>query len=227
MSELPMTDHVTPQPIYLELARIGKALSNSTRLRLLDLLETRERTVEQLSRDSGVPVKNTSAQLQQLRAANLVTSRKDGNRVLYRLADAEVSRFLGVFQDFAHRQLADLRSAISEHFEGLTGLEPVTADELTSRLDSGVLVVDVRPADDYAAGHLPEAVSIPSEWLLTRLDELPADVEIVAYCHGPYCVTSAQSAQLLRERGRSARHLAGGFAQWRRSGRPLDGAEES
>ena len=221
MPELPMTES-TPYPIYLELARIGKVLSNPVRLRLLDLLDARERTVEQLSRDSGIPVKNTSAQLQLLRAAHLVTSRKDGNRVLYRLADAEVSRFLGVFHEFAHQQLADLRSAIAEHFGGLTALEPVTADELTTRLDSGVLVVDVRPADDYAAGHLPAAVSIPSEWLLSRLDELPSDVEIVAYCHGTYCVTSAESAQLLREHGRRARHLAGGYAQWHRSVRPLD-----
>lgn len=216
----PKTTRLTA-PIYAELARVGKVLANPLRLRLLDLLDGRERTVEQLSRESGIPLKNTSAQLQQLRATHLVTSRKDGTRVLYRLVDDEVGTFLGAFQEFAERRLADLRGALSEQLGDLSDLEPVTVDELTARVGEGALVIDVRPSDDYAAGHIPEAVSLPSEQLLDRLGELPDDAEIIAYCHGPYCVTSAECVQLLRTHGRRALHLAGGFTRWHRTGHPL------
>jgi rhodanese-related sulfurtransferase/DNA-binding transcriptional ArsR family regulator len=208
-------------PIYAELARVGKVLANPLRLRLLDLLDGRERTVEQLSQESGIPLKNTSAQLQQLRSAHLVTSRKDGTRALYRLADDEVARFLGQFQDFAERRLADLRSAIRQQLGDLDHLEPVTAEELTERVGGGALVIDVRPPDDYASGHIPQAISLPSDHLLTKLEELPDDAEIIAYCHGPYCVTSAECVRVLREHGRQARHLVGGFTHWHRSGHPL------
>ncbi|MEV7770841.1 ArsR family transcriptional regulator [Kitasatospora sp. NPDC086791] len=208
-------------PIYAELSRVGKVLANPLRLRLLDLLDGRELTVEQLSRDSGIPFKNTSAQLQQLRSAHLVTSRKDGTSVLYRLADDDVARFLGVFQEFAEGRLADLRSVIDHQLGDLSGLEPVTADELATRIGGGALVVDVRPSDDYAMGHVPGAVSLPYGQLLSRIDELPADADIIAYCHGPFCVTSAESVRLLRAQNRHARHLAGGFTRWHRTGHPV------
>jgi rhodanese-related sulfurtransferase/DNA-binding transcriptional ArsR family regulator len=226
MAELTTTEttstELAARPIYTELARIGKALSNPLRLRLLDLLEGRERTVEELSRDSGIPIKNTSAQLQQLRAAYLVKSRKDGNRVYYRIADEQVSRFLGVLGGFAADRLADLRDAVSDYLGELTTLEPVTVDELSTRLGSGALVVDVRPESDYANGHIPEAISVPSESLLSRLSDLPPDTDIVAYCHGPYCVASAKFVRTLREHGRTAHHLAGGLTGWHRTGHPLD-----
>ncbi|WP_420918039.1 ArsR/SmtB family transcription factor [Streptomyces albus] len=219
---MPELDIQTPTaPIYTELARVGKVLANPLRLRLLDLLDARERTVEQLSREFGIPLKNTSAQLQQLRSAHLVSSRKDGTRVLYRPADDEVGRFLGVFQEFARRRLADLRSAVSDGLGDLSELEPVTAEELTTRLGDGALVIDVRLVDDYAMGHIPEAVSLPSEQLLSRIGELPDGAEIIAYCHGPFCVTSAACLQLLREQGRQARHLDGGLTHWHRTGNPL------
>ncbi|KIE23684.1 ArsR family transcriptional regulator [Streptomyces sp. MUSC 125] len=208
-------------PIYTELARVGKVLANPLRLRLLDLLDGRERTVEQLSHESGIPFKNTSAQLQQLRSAHLVSSRKDGTRVLYRLADDEVAQFLGVFQQFAERRLADLRSVINDQLGDLSALEPVTVDELTARVGGGALVIDVRPSDDYAMGHVPGALSLPSEHLLSRLDELPGDAEIIAYCHGPFCVTSAECVRLLRAHDRHARHLVGGFTRWHRTGHPV------
>ncbi|MFJ3693737.1 ArsR/SmtB family transcription factor [Streptomyces sp. NPDC090052] len=208
-------------PIYTELARVGKVLASPVRLRLLDLLDGRERTVEQLSQESGVPFKNTSAQLQQLRSAHLVSNRKDGTRVLYRLADDEVARFIGVFQEFAERRLADLRDVINDQLGDLSELEPVTVDELTSRVGGGALVVDVRPSDDYAMGHVPGAFSLPSDQLLSRLGELPDDAEIIAYCHGPFCVTSAACVQLLREQNRNARHLVGGFTRWHRTGHPV------
>jgi DNA-binding transcriptional ArsR family regulator len=178
------------EPVYQQLARIGKALASPVRLRLLDVLDQRERTVEELARESGIPLKNTSAQLQQLRAAHLVTARKEGTRVYYRLADERVSRFLGVFQEFAQDRLADLRDAVTEL---LGSYAAVTADELAAKLaDPGTLVLDVRSPDAYASGHVPGAVSVPLRELEHRLDELPGGKEIIAYCGGPYCVVSPQ-----------------------------------
>lgn len=207
------------EQIYAQLARLGKALASPVRLRLLDVLDQRERTVEELAQAAGVPLKNTSAQLQQLRAAHLVTSRRDGTRSYYRLADASVSRFLGEFQAFAGGRLADLRDAVRAR---LGALEGVSAQELATRLaDPGTVVVDVRPVADYAAGHVPGAVSVPLEELRERLGELPKEAEIVAYCGGPYCVLSPEAVRLLREHGYDARPLDGGFLSWRRGGKPL------
>ncbi|MFG3442398.1 ArsR/SmtB family transcription factor [Nonomuraea sp. NPDC047897] len=211
------------EPIYEQLARIGKVLANPVRLRLLDVLDQRERTVEELAEEAGIPLKNTSAQLQRLRDAHLVTSRKEGTRVHYRLADEEVSRFLGRMQDFAQGRLADLRDAVTRHL-GLA--EGVTADELAARLDDpGTVVLDVRSAAAYADAHLPGALSLPLSQLEGRLSDLdarlaglPRDAEIVAYCGGPYCVVSPQAVRLLRERGYTARPLDGGITGWRRSG---------
>ncbi|HEX4814200.1 MAG TPA: metalloregulator ArsR/SmtB family transcription factor [Nonomuraea sp.] len=233
------------EPIYEQLARVGKALASPVRLRLLDVLDQRERTVEELAQAAGVPLKNTSAQLQQLRAARLVTSRKDGPRVYYRLADERVSRFLGDLQGFAHDRLAELRDAVRDR---LGSLEGVTADELAARLtDPGTVIVDVRPSADYAAGHLPGAISLPMAELRERLAELrepaelrqpaelrepaesrervtarPGEAEIVAYCGGPYCVVSPEAVRMLRDHGYYARPLDGGFLGWRRGDRPLE-----
>lgn len=207
------------EPIYAQLARMGKALASPVRLRLLDLLEHRELTVEQLSNGAGVALKNTSAQLQQLRAANLVTSRKDGTRVLYRLADPAVSEFLGRFQDFAAGRLADLRDVVAAHLGEPAELEPVTTAELRGLLDGdAVVVLDVRSAAEYAEGHVPGAMSVPIETLRDRLDELPRGVDIVAYCQGPYCVVSPDAVRLLREHGYRAHTLDGGLTGWVRAG---------
>ena len=210
------------EPIYRQLARIGRTLASPVRLRLLDVLDQGERTVEQLSEAADIPLKNTSAQLQQLRAAHLVTSRKAGTRVYYRLADERVSRFLGELQDFAAERLADLREAVSEHLGEVAVLEAVTAEELAGRLtDPDIVIIDVRSAADHALGHVPGAVSVPLAELRDRLDELPRDVEIVAYCGGPYCVVSPEAVRLLRDHGFQARPLDGGLARWRRTGRRL------
>ncbi|MGA4990208.1 ArsR/SmtB family transcription factor [Nonomuraea bangladeshensis] len=208
MSEFP------EEPIYQQLARVSKALASPVRLRLLDVLDQRERTVEELAAASGVALKNTSAQLQQLRAAHLVTSRRDGPRVYYRLADERVSRFLGELQGFAHDRLAGLRDAVRDR---LGTMEGVTAGELAGRLtDPATLVLDVRPAADYAAGHVPGAISMPLAELRERLAELPRDASIVAYCGGPYCVVSPEAVRVLREHGFDARPLDGGYLGWRR-----------
>ncbi|MFI7130309.1 ArsR/SmtB family transcription factor [Nonomuraea sp. NPDC050153] len=201
------------EPIYQQLARIGKALASPVRLRLLDVLGQREHTVEELAQAAGVALKNTSAQLQQLRAVHLVTSRKEGQRVYYRLADERVSSFLAQLRGFGQERLADLRDAVRARLDPLDG---VTADELAARLDDpGTLVVDVRPAADYAAGHVPGAISLPMAELRERLDELPREMEIVAYCGGPYCAVSSEAVRVLGEHGYAARALDGGYLGWR------------
>ncbi|ONI87877.1 ArsR family transcriptional regulator [Actinosynnema sp. ALI-1.44] len=211
-----------PEPVYAQLARIGKALASPVRLRLLDLLDQRERSVEELAAAAGIGVKNASAQLNQLRATNLVRSRKEGTRVYYRLADEAVARFLGTVQDFAGDRLADLRSAVAEELGDLAALEPVTAEDLSTRMtESQVVVIDVRSADDYERGHIPGALSMPQAQLRDRLSTLPDDQEIVAYCQGPYCVASPRAVKLLREHGHQASSLAGGLARWRRRGLPV------
>lgn len=206
------------EPIYGQLARVGKALGSPVRLRLLDLLEPGERTVEELAAACGVGVKNTSAQLQQLRSARLVESRKDGTRVRYRLADAEVPAFLQRLQSFAEHRLADLREAIAERLGDPAEMRPITAEELASRLHDGTtVVIDVRSAAEHAAGHVPGAVSVPHAELSAALDWLPGDVEVVAYCQGPYCVLSPDAVRLLRSAGIDARPLDGGYTRWSRS----------
>ncbi|WP_242904203.1 ArsR/SmtB family transcription factor [Actinomadura terrae] len=208
------------EPIYEQLARLGKALASPVRLRLLDVLDQGERTVEELAEAAGIPLKNTSAQLQRLRAAHLVTARRSGTHVHYRVADPRISRFLDEMQGLAYDRLADLRASVAVHLGG--GVEAVAAGDLAERLsDPGTLVVDVRSAEEYARGHVPGAVSVPFEQLRDRLGELPPDGEIVAYCGGPYCVVSPDAVRLLREHGFEARALDGGFARWHRSGRPV------
>ncbi|MEO3778476.1 metalloregulator ArsR/SmtB family transcription factor [Micromonospora sp. B11E3] len=205
--------------IYTQLARIGKALAHPVRLRLLDLLEDGEIEVDRLARAADVSLKNTSAQLQQLRSANLVVTRRQGNRIYYRLAGPEVSSLLSALQSCAEQRLADLREAIADLLGDPDEMMPVTVDQLRTRLDDpGVVVVDVRPAREYARGHIPGAVNLPAQELEARFDDIPRNVEIIAYCQGPYCVLSPDVVRLLRDRGYPARPLAGGMTRWAREG---------
>ncbi|MGW4040931.1 metalloregulator ArsR/SmtB family transcription factor [Streptomyces sp. NPDC004778] len=163
--------------VYTQLARIGKALASPVRLRLLDLLEKGESDVEGLVTASGVGLKNTSAQLQQLRGVNLVTTRREGNRVFYRLAGPEVSGLLGSLQSCAEIRLADLRLAMGDLLGNASELKPVTADELRAHIDDPrILIIDVRPSVDYARGHVPGAVSLPAAELRQKMDRIPRDV---------------------------------------------------
>nr|WP_281378471.1 metalloregulator ArsR/SmtB family transcription factor [Gordonia humi] len=203
------------------MARIGKALSNPLRLRILDRLETGEHTVDELAEATGIPVKNTSAQLQQLRAAQLVIARRDGVRIHYRIAGPATSTFLGAFSEYARVSLADLRDQLAALDAERSALEPVGVDELARRLDD-VVLVDVRSADDFARGHIAGAISIPVAQLHDRIAEVPASGDVVAYCAGPYCVASADAVGVLTASGRAARRVDGGVTAWVRSGHPLE-----
>lgn len=207
--------------LYEQFARIGKALDSPRRVELLELLDQGERSVETLSKLTGMGVTNTSAHLQVLRRSRLVETRKDGTKVWYRLADEQVARFLGEFRELARVRLTEIQHAMQTYFTAQDEPVPVTRAELMQRMkDGAAIVVDVRPADEYAAGHIPGALSIPFEELEHRIDSLPDDVEIIAYCRGPYCVLAPQAVRMLRDRGRAARRLEDGFPEWRLAGLP-------
>jgi len=208
--------------LYEQFARVGKALANPARLELLDLLAQGERSVEELAETAGMKVSNTSAQLRALAGAGLVASRRDGVRIYYRLADENVSAFVGQVQDFAASRLAAVEQAARSYLGDVAALEPVARDELFRRLADGqILVLDVRPEAEYAAGHIPGAVSVPHDQLAARLAELPESADIVAYCRGRYCVFAPDAVRLLREHGFAARPLEGGLPDWRLAGLPI------
>ncbi|SDT41134.1 ArsR/SmtB family transcription factor [Microlunatus soli] len=208
--------------VYEQLSRLGKALSNPGRIRILDLLEQGEHTVEEIADAARIPMKNTSAQLQQLRAAQLVSTRRDGVRIYYRLASPAVSTFVDQFETFAEQTLADLQVELGRMRELPGGMERLSVEEFRTRIASGdTIVVDVRPAEEYARGHLPGAISMPLEDLRSHIDELPEDADVVAYCEGPYCFASARAVRRLLAAGRDAHRIDGGLARWVRSGGEL------
>ena len=214
--------------LYEQFARIGKALSSARRVELLDLLCQGERSVDALARTSGMTVTNTSQHLQALRAARLVETRKEGTKVIYRVADDEVCRFYLALRELAGARLAEVEQFVRRYVEDADEYELVGRAELLERAQrDGIVVLDVRPRDEYASGHIPGAVSVPLEELEDRLASLPRDAEIVAYCRGPYCLLAPQAVEVLRERGFRARRLEDGLPEWRLAGLPVAvGGEE-
>lgn len=209
--------------VYTQIARISKALANPVRLRLLDLMEKGEIEVERLADEAGIGIKNTSAQLQQLRNANLVVPRRQGNKIYYRLAGPDVSAMIASLETFAENRLADMRLAIANLLGNVDDLQPVTVTELSRRLDDPeTMVIDIRSPQDYRHGHVPGALNLPAEDLLERLDSLPREIEIIAYCQGPYCVLSPDTVRTMRQHGLRARPLNGGITSWQRAGQRLD-----
>jgi rhodanese-related sulfurtransferase/DNA-binding transcriptional ArsR family regulator len=209
--------------LYAQFSRLGKAVANPKRIELLELLAQTERSVDELAGASGMDFANTSAQLQVLGRARVVEGRRKGKRVIYRLADESVTRFLAALRELARGRLAEVEQVARDYFEARDQLEPVRSGDLMRRLDDpGTLVIDVRPAEEYAAGHIPGALSVPLGELKGRIAELPRAFEIVAYCRGPYCVLAPQALEILRRAGLRARRLEEGFPEWRLAGLPVE-----
>jgi rhodanese-related sulfurtransferase len=192
-------------------------------LEILEFLAQSERSVEALAKTSRLTVANTSQHLQQLRQAGLVTTRKQGQHVYYRLAGGEVVELITMLRTLAERQLAEVERLVNTYLTLKDNLEPVPATELMQRARSGlVTVLDVRPAEEFVAGHVPGAINLPLKQLESRLDQLPIDQEIVAYCRGPYCILAFEAVAKLREKGFKARRLQDGFPEWKIAGLPVE-----
>ena len=214
--------------IYEQFARIGKAVSSPKRLELLDLLCQAERSVEVLAKEAGLTVANASQHLQVLRAARLVEAEKEGLFVTYRLADQAVCEFFRAMRVLAESSLAEVEQIKRRFLEGREGMEPVDRDALLKRAREGaVAVLDVRPVEEYRAGHIPGAMSIPLKELKHHLSELPLNQEIVAYCRGPYCVLAVQAVEMLRAKGFNAVRLEEGIQDWRAMGFSVADGEET
>ena len=208
--------------VFDELAVVGKAFGSARRLELIDLLTQGERTVDALSRQTGMGVSTTSAHLQILKLSNLVRTRREGTRIHYRLAGEDVAALYAAMRQVALANSPDVEKALAAHL-GMGEVEEVSHPELLRRLQAGdVLLVDVRPAEEYAAGHIPGAVSIPFGSLQEALGDWPPDEEIITYCRGAYCVMASDAVRLLTDRGRAARRLKDGLLEWRLAGHPVE-----
>ena len=212
--------------LYEQFALTAKAVASPQRIELIELLAQGDRAVEALARATSMGVTNTSAHLQVLRRAGLVEGRKVGTQVYYGLAGDEVADFVVALRDLARTRLAEVDRVVRDYFVGRDSLEPISRSDLTERIERGdVVVLDVRPAEEFAAGHIPGALSVP----LDQLDDvrLPRRSQIVAYCRGPYCVLAPQAVERLRARGFKARRLRDGMPEWRLAGLPVAVGDET
>jgi rhodanese-related sulfurtransferase len=209
--------------IYAQFARVGKAIAHPARIELLDLLSQGPRTVETLAREAGLGIPNTSQHLKALREARLVEAEKSGLFVTYRLADARVSAFVRELRLVAEDRLAEVHDIARRFLESRHSLQAVNRDALVAKVRAGsVTLLDVRPTEEFAAAHLPGAVSMPLKDLQARLRELPRRREIVAYCRGPYCVLAVEAVEMLRARGYRAFRLEDGVADWQARGYAIE-----
>ncbi len=212
--------------LYEQFARVGKALSSPKRLELLDLLSQGPRTVEALAEQASMPIANASQHLQVLRAARLVEAEKRGAHVEYRLADEAVALLFRSLRGVAEARLAEVETVSRAYFESRGAMEPVGGSDLLRRVREGeVTVLDVRPVEEYRAGHIPGALSIPVAELARRVGELPKGREVVAYCRGPYCVMAVEAVEVLRKKGLRARRMELGVVDWRARGWRVEAGE--
>lgn len=218
-----MSSENPKRALFAGFAEVAKALGHGHRLEILELLAQGERSVESLAERVGLPVANASQHLRIMRRTGLLASRRDGKRVFYRLNDPSVLDLTAALRRVAERNFAEVREVIGGYFHQRDALEPVSRKELVQRLKDGlVTVLDVRPEDEYVAGHLPKAVNIPLRELARRLREIPKNREIIAYCRGPYCVLAFEAVALLRSRGFKVRRLEDGYPEWKAAGLTVD-----
>lgn len=209
--------------LFAEFARVSKALGSGNRLELLEFLAQGERSVDALAKLSGLSVANTSRHLQVLRQAGLVTARKEGLFVHYSVSGEGVVRLLAALQEVAQHNVAEVDKLVNTYLTSKDSLEPVTAHDLADRMREGlVTIIDVRPPEEYAAGHLSGAINIPLADLKKSLKKLPQDREVVAYCRGPFCLLSFEAVAQLRNKGLKARRLETGFPEWKVAGLPIE-----
>jgi rhodanese-related sulfurtransferase/DNA-binding HxlR family transcriptional regulator len=219
-----MSIHSPKREVFTQLARIGNALSSSVRLEILELLAQGERSVEQLSNLTGAAVANVSQHLQKLRQAGLVTGRKQGQYVFYRIAGEDVMRLMALLCQVGEERIAEIERIVRLYYFSRDDFEPVSPSSLLERVRKGlVTVLDVRPSEEFESGHVPGAINIPLEALERRIRELPKGKEVIAYCRGPFCLMSFDAVQLLRGKGLKARRLRDGMPEWRVAGLPVEG----
>ena len=206
--------------LFDEFARIGHALASGKRLELLNLLVQAERSVDALASATNVSISLASSHLQKLKHANLVTTRRAGTKIYYRLADDNVAALFHLIRTVAHQRLPEAETARATYHG--PDVDQVTREELLRRAEAGeILVIDVRPPEEYAAGHIPGALGVPLDELPARLDDLPEDQDIVAYCRGAYCVLAHHAVRLLTQHGRKAQRLTDGMLEWRVAELPI------
>jgi len=212
--------------MFEQFALVARALGHPYRLQLLQLLGQGETAVEILAQRAGLTVGNASQHLQRLRRGGLVVARKDGQRVIYRLADDAVLDLLGALRTIAERSLAEVALLIQSYFRERDGLEPLSRTELLRRIrEKQVTVLDVRSPQEFASGHLPRAINVPLQDLRRRLKELPSSRQIVAYCRGPYCLFSYEAVAELRKHGYQALRLEDGYPEWKAAGLPIEASD--
>ncbi len=222
-----MTPEQFRDTVFNQFARMGHAFSSKSRLVLMDILAQGERSVEVLARRGGLNLANTSRHLQILKTAGLAETRREGVQIYYRLADPMVHHCWKNLQSLAENRLAEVSEAVRTYFREREGMEPVPREELLRRAETGeVVVLDVRPVEEFEAGHIAGAVSIPLPQLKSQLDRIPGDRDVVAYCRGPYCVLAMEAVELLRNRGFNAFRLQDGFPEWKERELPVDPSGE-
>lgn len=228
MSRLPVSSRSAAGAVRAALAEVAKTLGHEHRIELIEQLAQGPRSVEALAERVGLTVANASQHLQQLRRAGLVSTRRDGKRVVYRLADeaeTDIVSLLGALRHVAEQAVESMERIVTTYFRARDQLEPVAATELVTRLrDGSVMLLDVRPEDEYQLGHLPGALNIPLRQLQQRLSELPRNQDIVAYCRGPYCVLSFEAVAALRAHGFSVLRFEDGYPEWKAAGLPIETA---
>ena len=220
-----MSSESPKRAIFDQLATVAKAIGHAHRLELLEQLAQGERSVEVLANRTGLSMANASQHLQQMRRGGLVMARRDGKFVLYRLVDDSVVELIAALSKVAEQHVAEVDRIVRSYFHDRDSLEPVSRKELARRIkDRLVTVLDVRPADEFALGHLPGAINIPLKALKRHLKKFDRSREIVAYCRGPYCVLSFEAVAALRARGFNVRRLEDGFPEWKAAGFPVEAA---